>query len=253
MRIITKFINWLKYHIRNFLGCTQAETNGLLMLGFIVFLVLLLPPASQYYYSQNYGNQKVNEDSLDSLLLDSLLTHLALHMGQSPDKLDKMQQNASLDKRLSIAKRPANELTTKHNPSVVITPFDINKATSLNLEKIPGITTKRANTILKYRNQLGGFIDKKQFREIYGLDKCAVESMEKYTYIENHFTPYRLLNINQANFKELLAHPYLNFQQVKKIIDIRTKQGVFTDLGTLVTIGIITEDTFKKLWPYLTL
>src|SRR5690606_40943919 len=51
--------------------------------------------------------------------------------------------------------------------------LDINRCTAGELVALPGIGPVLAERIIKYRNLLGGFVDKWQLVEVYGLDSSV--------------------------------------------------------------------------------
>lgn len=135
--------------------------------------------------------------------------------------------------------------------NIDIKAFDINTAEIQQLQSLPGIGNKRATTIIKYRDKLGEFVQKAQYQEIYGLDSLPISNMFQYTYIATDFQPKKI-NINQASFKTLVAHPYLSYEKVKLILNYRTKKGRFERIESLLGLNIIEKAVFEKLKPYLT-
>ncbi|MBO9701688.1 MAG: helix-hairpin-helix domain-containing protein [Sporocytophaga sp.] len=103
---------------------------------------------------------------------------------------------------------------SKLNEKKVPELFDINKADSVNLEKLNGIGPALAKRILKYRNALGGFISKDQYAEIYGLTENALAQLNAHTFIDKTFEPVKI-NLHDAEFKTIAGHPYLGYQAAK--------------------------------------
>ena len=56
---------------------------------------------------------------------------------------------------------------------------EINSATQVDLEKIPGIGPYFANKIIEYRIKLGGFVSKNQLLEIWKFDAEKLSSIDK--------------------------------------------------------------------------
>ena len=98
--------------------------------------------------------------------------------------------------------------------------LDANSADTADFQRIPGVGTAYARAIVGYRERLGGFIDARQLTEINGLPYDAANWVR----IAPHFQPQRL-NLNRASFKALVRHPYLNYEQVKFIVNRRNKIG----------------------------
>jgi competence protein ComEA len=130
--------------------------------------------------------------------------------------------------------------------------FDINKADTLELEKIKGIGKKLSIRIIKYKDKLGGFISEDQYAEIFGLDSGIVNKLRKATYIEKDFVPEKV-NINTATFSGLSSHPYIGKKNASVIINYRNQHGPFQFLESLKTIRTIDDQQLNKMIPYLTL
>lgn len=125
------------------------------------------------------------------------------------------------------------------------TPININTADSTELQKIPGVGKYYAAKIVKYRNRLGGFISVKQLSEIRGLPQDIVRHV-----IIDH-EPTKKMLINQLTFGQLLRHPYLNFEQVRAILDYRKNYGPISEFGDLKTYSAFADSDFIKLEPYI--
>ena len=59
------------------------------------------------------------------------------------------------------------------------------------------------------------------------------------------------ININEANFKEVLHLPYLNYDLTKKIFDYRDHVELILDLNELKKIDSFPLDRFKRIILYL--
>lgn len=128
--------------------------------------------------------------------------------------------------------------------------LDINRADTTQLIKLRGIGTVLSARIIKFRNVLGGFYAVDQLREVYGISELALESLQKYTFVAPDFVPQQL-NINEADFKTLVRHPYISYEMTKAILNHRETYGAFTDKSHLKEIPAIADSTFNKLKPYI--
>lgn len=130
------------------------------------------------------------------------------------------------------------------------TKIELNTADSSDLVKLNGVGPVFANRILKYRNLLGGFHSTQQLLEVYNF---PVETFQK---VENNVFADTLLlkkiRLNFAEYADLIRHPYLNKNQVEAILKFREKNGAFHEPEQLKTNGLLDNDTFSKLKPYLT-
>lgn len=126
----------------------------------------------------------------------------------------------------------------------------LNSADTALLKKLPGIGNVFAERIAKYRDLLGGFVDKKQLLEVYGMQQTRYDKIQDLVYIDQEATK---IDLNFADQKELHAHPYLSYDQSRAIVKFRNKHGSFTSVNQLVEEGVLDENTFEKIVPYLKL
>lgn len=127
--------------------------------------------------------------------------------------------------------------------------IEINSADSAALDELPGIGPSFAKRIIKYRGMLGGFVNTRQLKEVYGMDSVRLKGFINLIAIDT--SAIRKLDVNSATFKELLAHPYLEFEQVKAISRFRDKKGTLTSPFELWAAGILADTLWNYLSPYL--
>ena len=90
-----------------------------------------------------------------------------------------------------------------------------------------------------------------QLDDVYGLDST----------IKNNKTTYFIINtevlskirINNITFKELLYHPYCDYNTTKKIINYREMHGDFISIEQILENNLIKAKQYRKIAPYLTL
>lgn len=128
--------------------------------------------------------------------------------------------------------------------------IDINKADTTLLKKIPGIGSSYANRIVKYRNLLGGYTALDQLNEVWGIDPELFNNLSLYLTIDTNFE-IEELKINSASIKELVKHPYLNYEQAKVIVDIRERKGKIESINRLGLLDEFTQQDIMRLTPYL--
>lgn len=126
--------------------------------------------------------------------------------------------------------------------------IEINKADTTQLKRIPGIGTAYANRIVKYRNLLGGFTTLNQLNEVWGIDPDLFNKITPYLTIDSTI---QKLKINSASIKELVKHPYINYEQAKVIIDIRSRKGKIESTNRLGLLEEFTQKDILRLTPYL--
>jgi competence protein ComEA len=138
----------------------------------------------------------------------------------------------------------------QHVKKAEFLPIDINKADTAQLNKLRGIANVMSARIIKYRDKLGGFVSKDQYKEIYSISELALEELEKKTFIEQDFIPSKL-NINMASLEILSANPYIGRKLAYTIINFRVHHEKFGTADDLKQIISITPEQIEKLKPYL--
>ncbi|XOV93226.1 MAG: helix-hairpin-helix domain-containing protein [Bacteroidota bacterium] len=136
------------------------------------------------------------------------------------------------------------ESTIERNESII----SINKASAMELQSIYGIGPTLSERIIKYRNLLGGFYSTAQLNEVYGLETRVIEEIESRVIIDSTLT---MIDINSVEQKELSSHPYINYSLAKAILNYRKVHGPFQKKSDLKLIKIVSDSTFNKLSPYI--
>ncbi len=126
--------------------------------------------------------------------------------------------------------------------------ISLNETDTAQWKKIPGIGSAFAARIVNYRQKLGGFSSLEQLREVYGVDDDLFVRITPYIRNDGQF---RQIAINNLEFKELLQHPYLNYDQVKAIMDLRRRKGPIESVRELEMLSEFSAEDIKKLTPYL--
>jgi DNA uptake protein ComE-like DNA-binding protein len=126
---------------------------------------------------------------------------------------------------------------------------DLNTCDSASLESLPGIGPVLASRIIKYRNLIGGYASVDQLREVYGLTGETVDLNSGRLYADT--ARIRKININKAEYRDLIRHPYLKIKDIQGIIKFREIKGKITGISDLIDNKIISDETAKKIRPYL--
>ena len=141
---------------------------------------------------------------------------------------------------------PFCEIIEKKEPKKLV---ELNSTDSLALISIRGVGPAFAHRILEYRSRLGGFASKYQLKEVYGLDSIRFAQMESQVILDE--VSLTQLEVNTSEFKFLLRHPYLSYEQVKSIVNFREKLGPIQNMTELLELEGFTEKDTLRLRPYL--
>lgn len=132
--------------------------------------------------------------------------------------------------------------------------LNLRTADTTELKMIKGIGSYRAKQIIRYREQLGGFVSVEQLREVKALqpllkDSLSTDSLLSHFFIDSvRVVP---LKVNSMRVERLQRHPYLSFEQARAIYELRRKKIHLKHLEQLRTLDCLTEQDIQRLRPYL--
>ncbi len=133
--------------------------------------------------------------------------------------------------------------TAKQRPE---SPVNLNAADSLELVKLPGIGPVTASRIIRYRNQLGGFVSTSQLSEINGLPDSLIE-----WFFLPDTVSVRRIKVNTESVSEMRRHPYMDFYQARAIVEFRKERGRLKGPELLSLLEEFTARDLERLLPYL--
>lgn len=233
----------LQKYLRTHFALSRAEAAGTFALLVIVAALVICFGFAKY---KNRGARLASE----VLPADELASFQAAQLKnakQSEAKRTFIQKN-------SIATTPAQVPAAHHKKTktqVSFSAFDINTATAQELCQVKGIGEVLSARIIKFRDRLGGFISKEQYKEVYGLKPEVVEELGKCTFIHQSFAKQKI-DLNTATIKSLLQHPYMTYDCAKLIVRKVERSGPFASMEEVK--GFLEKNNFdKRIIPYLTL
>lgn len=121
----------------------------------------------------------------------------------------------------------------------------LDDADTASLRKVPGIGRYYASRIVRYRNDLGGYVSVAQLSEIEGIPEAAL------SYFRVTRGAVRKLNLNRLTLNELKHHPYINFYQARRIIDYRRLKGPLHSIDDLRLLKDFSQRDIERLRPYV--
>lgn len=146
---------------------------------------------------------------------------------------------------IKIAKRSVSEKYKDEYKEKVF--VNINKADSLELISVKGIGAYTANKILKERELLGGFHSTQQLIDIYPIDIEKYEKLKDQIFCKGDF---RQMDLNNANYNELVKHPYINKGVAESILNFRNNIRPFIKVEELKQLEYVDSVLYLKIMPY---
>lgn len=208
-----------------FFNLTRSQRMGVIGLSILAFILVLLniilPPI---------WNKKQYERYSISWEIDSLSQEEVVNKGGK-------------DTTYSYKINSPNFIK---NENVVI---DINTANPENLKRVRGIGEVLSKRIVNYREALGGFYDKNQINEVYGINDSMFNIIKNQIVINN--LKLRKVNFNEASFEELKRHPYISDLLANQIISFREKVKPFESEQDVRKLYLMKEDLYGRLHNYI--
>ena len=215
--------------MNNFLTFTKGERVAIIILAAVIFFII----AANFFIANRPTNVKENLQNLDSIMA---LHETAVEVYYNRQRTtDNGQQTSSTRDKVTEAprrrdsksyKETRNNINKKVQQPIANSPkpIDINSADTTELKSLPGIGSFFAKNIVDYRNKLGGFIEKEQLLEVYAFDSTRMANIENLIIIDT--IELRKVNVNTDDFKTILRHPYIEYEDVKKIVNYRESKGM---------------------------
>ena len=259
--------------MNDFLTFTKGERVAIIVLAAVIFLLI----AANFFMINHKPNVNVNLLDIDSIME---LHQAAIEEYYNRQRTTDNGQQAS-SKRYNVTETPRRQVTKseskfkdknqefKTQSSAAPEPvegksrcFDkpsdrktrsseflkINSADTTELKSLPGIGSFFAKNIVDYRNKLGGFINKQQLLEVYGLDSSRFEIISPYIILDS--IEIQKVKVNHDDFKTILRHPYIEYEDVKKIVNYRETKGMITNWEQYKKV-VTRDDIEERLKLYL--
>ena len=217
--------------MNDFFTFTKGERVAVIVLAAVILLII----AANFFISNRPSNVNFYLHNLDSIWAlhdkskdESLKTKEFLSR-QVNKSTSQQVKTKSLNVSKSTRQRVETYQSHKSNKQYVIdaSPNDIyvnlNSADTTELKSLPGIGSFFARNIVEHREKLGGFAEINQLLEVYAFDSARLENITPYINIDS--ISLRKINVNIDDFKTILRHPYIEYEDVKKIVNHREKRG----------------------------
>lgn len=131
-----------------------------------------------------------------------------------------------------------------------IQPVQLNTADSVELVSLPGIGPYYARKIIQYREKLGGYAEKEQLMEIFGIDQERFNMFSGRITVDS--TYISKIDLKEATYEQLSGNPYIGGYLARSIIRFReSRRDMVTDLSALLMSNIIKIELYKILKFYI--
>lgn len=225
--------------IKDYLSFNRSELRGVIVL---LVLLLLVATANQLLPEGNVV-PSVNFPGLENELRDFEAGIRRSEIGDSVKRAGKFRAEwPSAHKMNDTAKGSGYPLKPVFR-------VDINKADTLEFQRLKGIGPSYARRIVTYRNKLGGFINCRQLLEVWGVDSSLYNLIREQLIIS--LDSLHRLDINTVTFKELLKHPYFPYELTRSVILYRQKNKIFRSVDELNSVEGVNDSVFRRIRPYV--
>ncbi len=226
--------------LKSYFAFTKSERIAIITIVSMIVIIVVI----NYLIITNPPKRDYFKHDLDSIVARREFVMDSIRVADSIERDQKMKKDkACLVPTGDSSKkhRPKQVITRKDNTCVVhheeraISIVDLNTADTTLLKQLPDIGSAFANRIVDYREKLGGYCETRQLLEIYGMDTARYNGFKDFVKTDSTFVPNKL-KINSDAFKILLKHPYLEYDDVKKIVNHREQKGLITSWQQLKNI-----------------
>ncbi|MEJ7560116.1 MAG: helix-hairpin-helix domain-containing protein [Pedobacter sp.] len=177
--------------------------------------------------------------------------YVVITVPAEPEKQRATQEKLTLTTAPTTATAGSlNSRFTTSYPKKQTVIVEINGADSAGLDEIRGFGPAFALRILNYRERIGGFVNKEQLMEVFGLDSLKFAEIKSQISVDA--SSIRKININSVTADNLKNHPYLRFKQLNAIVQYRKQHGNYTTVADLAKVLVLPAETIARLTPYLT-
>ena len=185
------------------------------------------------------GGKYRKPDDLKRLygMTDSMYQALTPYIHIAREEIDSLVDSVRMD---------ALPQWQKENKDTII---NLRTADTTELKMLYGIGSYRARQIVRYREQLGGFVRVEQVIEAKGMDGVNADTLLQHLYMDSVIVEQ--IPINQVGVQRLARHPYLRFEQAKAIYELRRRKIHLDSIQQLNELDCLSTETLEKIAPYL--
>ncbi len=130
-----------------------------------------------------------------------------------------------------------------------IVKIDLNRCDTNDIMTVPGFGSKRAAKLVEYRDRLGGFYDLSQLQEVYVLKDMDTAYVAQYFRVSQDAV--RRINVNEADYAEMVKHPYFDAYLTRTILNYRSKHGNIGSMEELQQVTHAYPELMRRLRHYV--
>jgi len=227
--------------IREFFMLHPGERRGLILVSFLLFAGLTARMAVRWLPARDPPGKELFLKEADRIQAD-------LFTDWPRDSISGRERSPGQDSSATgtLQRRFVHPSTATYTPD---RPLNLNAVDSADLLPLPGIGPVYAGRMVRFRNLLGGFARKEQLMEVYGMD--SVRAGRILPLIELDTSLIEKIGINHATFRELLRHPYLEYEDVRVLLQYREVNGSIHSASEIRIHGLLTDSVLTRISPYL--
>lgn len=246
----------MKDNFKRFLTFSKSERIAIITILTVVVMLLTAkcllisnPPKRTAYFHNLDSIVESRQSQIDSLLRLDSIKKVERKAAYKKSKSSNTSWKSGEGSKKSFKEQRQKD-TTHYQPfkGKTIPIVDINSSDTTLLKELPDIGSSFARRIVEYRGKLGGYVEKEQLLEVYGMDSTRFGKIENYVVVDSVFVPVRL-RVNHDSFKVLNRHPYLDYEDVKKIVNHREQKGLI--INWLQLKSIICDSVDARLERYV--
>ena len=242
--------------LREYFTFNRRERNGVfVLLSIIVLLLVYLSVSPRFYTPVNADFSRFEKEvaafeAEQRRMGDSVADEREMYYAESRTTYDHKKERIRKESANQYNKNDLFPVYTKYIPKKT-EPLNIelNAADTTELKKLKGIGSSFARRIVKYRDRLGGYVEKEQLMEVYGFDAEKYELVSPFLTID--LAKSKKININTSTPEEMKSHPYIRWKLAGIIAAYRKNHGPFSSVDDIRKIDLVTDSLFTKIAPYL--
>jgi len=126
--------------------------------------------------------------------------------------------------------------------------LNINDIDSISLERLPVFGPVLSGRTVKYRKLLGGFVDVRQLKEVYGFNDESYQVVSGWFKVESENVVQ--ICVDTASWSQMRKHPYIGFEGARMIERYRRHHEIKT-IDDLREMPLMNDSTWKNWFPYI--